>query len=381
MDIFEKYDRVTVKIECNGNTGSGCLYQPDTFEYSYVFTAKHCLEGKQPNISLFTNYDIKINRSRTPHDNKLIRVLDSYTHPTLDIALLKVEYVSELPNIQLSLPIHNSTVAIYGYPNLIQDQRENKQRINCYINYSPEADNKFELTTKENQSTYYSSVNETIEGLSGSGIFMEHQGDLILVGVFSRLKAPDGAYQSLIGKRLDYYNDISIGEMYKLKFSPLNDYSISNFEAEKTHSPLTFYEDDIKEIIIQFSKIVPNFSGFPPVDGINLEEKNTINKLSKSYFLEMIDKHLHYFPKINTFLMDQINNEYLEMYLATVEELQFKIKANRKKYNTFEEIFCELHDYLLHNLPELRGKRRLIFVFLHFMYYNCDIGEKYVKTS
>lgn len=149
---------------------------------------------------------------------------------------------------------------------------------------------------------------------------MEHFEDLILVGVFSRLKSPDGAYQCLIVKRLDNFNELPTEHLLKLNISQISTYSTTPFESKKTHSPLTFYEEDIKDVIIQFSRIVPTFSGFPPLDGINIEEKNIINKLSKSYFLEMNDKHLHYFPKINSFLMDPINTEYLEKYLYKLNE-------------------------------------------------------------
>ena len=45
MDINEKYEQLAVKVKCNGLEGSGCLFQPDSDTFTYVLTAKHCLEG------------------------------------------------------------------------------------------------------------------------------------------------------------------------------------------------------------------------------------------------------------------------------------------------------------------------------------------------
>lgn len=45
-------------------------------------------------------------------------------------------------------------------------------------------------------------------------------------------------------------------------------------------------------------------------------------------------------------------------------------------------IFDAIYNYIVEKVDyKLPFDRGLIWVFLHFMYYNCDIGEKYDKTT
>ncbi|MBV4422782.1 ABC-three component system protein [Clostridium tyrobutyricum] len=145
---------------------------------------------------------------------------------------------------------------------------------------------------------------------------------------------------------------------------------------------ICFYEEDIKSIIIYFSKEIDNICNdiSEDVDFMNiplLEVKNCLNNLSNDYFEDIKEGHMQYFYKIDNFLKDPKNKQYLKMYMDTIAELKFKITSFRKDYDKFERIFIVLYDYTFNNhKDELRLDRNLIFVFLHFMYCNCDIGKK-----
>jgi hypothetical protein len=80
------------------------------------------------------------------------------------------------------------------------------------------------------------------------------------------------------------------------------------------------------------------------------------------------------FHKIETFLKDPANLRYKNYYDNTVSDLQGKIVIKRSEYSDFEELLETLFDYIFENSPGLKDNRKLIRVFLHYMYYNCDIG-------
>lgn len=144
---------------------------------------------------------------------------------------------------------------------------------------------------------------------------------------------------------------------------------------------MRFYEEDIKEIIIFFSNISNEIKETDFVDNtsILIEQKNIINNLSEDYYESIKSKSLPAFNKIHAFLSDPKNEYFVELYQNTVEELQEKICANRHKVDKFQEIFDLLNTYIIErnrNDKTFIRHRNKIVLFLHFMYYNCDIGFK-----
>lgn len=146
---------------------------------------------------------------------------------------------------------------------------------------------------------------------------------------------------------------------------------------------IQFYEKDIQKVIILFAKEIDTIGS--ELDDFycpGIEEKNRINNLSEEYFNYMKMEHLYYFKKIKAFLGDIKNREYLKMYQKTISELQCKIMINKERFSRFEEIFEMLINYVISKgNEELMENRDLLIIFLHFMYWNCDIGDKYDKTS
>ncbi|QZY56665.1 ABC-three component system protein [Crassaminicella profunda] len=155
-------------------------------------------------------------------------------------------------------------------------------------------------------------------------------------------------------------------------------HDIININLREHRKALTFYEEDIKDVIIYFSRNINYIDGnIDDMKKIPLEEKNEINGLSEDYFEIIKEDFMEYFAKIDTFLKDPKNVEYLEMYQGTVGELKHKITIRRKYYEYFEEIFEDLYDYIFkRNKKEIKSEKGIIWVFLHYMYCNCDIGKK-----
>ena len=79
--------------------------------------------------------------------------------------------------------------------------------------------------------------------------------------------------------------------------------------------------------------------------------------------------------------MNPANDVLRDHYDNVADEFNNKITIHRHQFGAFEEVFELLYDEIVAAVPKLREKRRLINVFLHYMYFNCDIGEKDADTN
>ena len=144
--------------------------------------------------------------------------------------------------------------------------------------------------------------------------------------------------------------------------------------------PLEFYEEDIRQVIIEFGKIKDKIDAdkiVAELDCIPIETKNRLNKLGSEYFNNIMKKSYSDFEKISSFLEDPKNSNYKTMYNNTVSDLQDEILIHRDNYSSFELLLNHIYKIILdHNHKPLMNSRRLIRTFLHFMYCNCDIGIK-----
>ena len=110
---------------------------------------------------------------------------------------------------------------------------------------------------------------------------------------------------------------------------------------------------------------------------IDKELKNALNNVDDAYFKDIKDYSLKYFRDIDRFLHDPINSEYLVMYLNTIADLRAYILRNEASYT-----FVQLLESIIEQIvgvdckQDIHKVRALVRVFVHFMYWNCDIGKK-----
>ena len=150
--------------------------------------------------------------------------------------------------------------------------------------------------------------------------------------------------------------------------------------------PLQFYEKDLQEIVIAFSeaKISKEKLGTIQSDLARspIEEKNRLNNLSKTYFDNVLKESFSDFEEIKNFLEDPKNAEYKSKYDNTISDLQEEIIIKRNEYLFFEEVLYHLYKLTLDlNNDQILMKRRLVRVFLHYMYFYCDIGRKVSENA
>jgi len=140
-----------------------------------------------------------------------------------------------------------------------------------------------------------------------------------------------------------------------------------------------FTSFDLRDVIQEFSKQNPELikNLVPPFENcIQIEDKNLKNNLSKDYFEYIKQNSQEYFKQIQHFLIDFKNQEFRDLYYNIVSDLQKFILLNRNDYERFDDLFGIIEEQLMGKSELLAKKRFLLRLFLHFMYFNCDIGIK-----
>jgi hypothetical protein len=113
---------------------------------------------------------------------------------------------------------------------------------------------------------------------------------------------------------------------------------------------------------------------------IDLDEKNELNKLGERYFQHLQTESGPYFEQIRGFLKDPRNEALAAKYDSIVADFNHRVIIRRDAYDRFDEVFEAIYDNLVEQEPTFREKSRLVLTLLHYMYWECDLGEK-VRAS
>ncbi|MFF9600627.1 MULTISPECIES: ABC-three component system protein, partial [Methylobacterium] len=152
---------------------------------------------------------------------------------------------------------------------------------------------------------------------------------------------------------------------------PVNEYA----------KPFDFIPDDMVEVITAVHDAIQMdgtpFSSADDFSAVNKKKlKNKVNRMSDAYYNGVIVNHyMPLFDKMRSFLQNERNREFREIYHDIADELRTKIIKFRDRFDHFEEIIIYLFDIIKTTRPDLRGKRRYVTFLLCYMYDDCDIGE------
>lgn len=170
-----------------------------------------------------------------------------------------------------------------------------------------------------------------------------------------------------------------IGKETIHRFLAQNREIVKLLNLDKFTLPFEFYDKDIRDLIVIFHDTLPDFVNQTSLvlDRPNIETKNQLNNLDKSYYENIILNDLNrYRSQILDFLENPINQDFARYYEETVQELKRVIETNHGKFDDFKNVFDFLTKYLMEKEPEkLKKYRNTIPAFFHFMYYQCDIGK------
>lgn len=205
--IEEQLRHFAVKV----NNGSGCIFQPDSKEYTYVLTVKHNLEvTKGDGVKvLMPVQDIKIYRGNVDGDH-IPDIIGCEVHDTLDLALIVIPYIGETEIfLTHSIPTRDEPLVIYGYPSRLNANAEKRENVRCLCDMQREDQLSTEIRTEQSQYTWEINSQKSLVGFSGCGVFSEINGALVLKGIFPELKDPSGANNKLISIYISNFNSIA----------------------------------------------------------------------------------------------------------------------------------------------------------------------------
>jgi hypothetical protein len=152
----------------------------------------------------------------------------------------------------------------------------------------------------------------------------------------------------------------------------------TNLGFDRYQTPFRINPNDLAEVIQGFHNAIKDGKGpfhcatnFTYVDK---DDKNTINGLTKPYYEYLQQDSLPHFVKIKAFLEDPRNESLRALYHDTADDLKANIVTTRDRFPAFDDVLIYACDMITDGQPDLRGKKRLVRVFLHYMYFDCDIG-------
>ena len=93
---------------------------------------------------------------------------------------------------------------------------------------------------------------------------------------------------------------------------------------------MRFNREDLIKVILDFSNFVKrnlgNRDDTNSLRHLKLEEKNKLNGVSEPYFADLQRHSMPQFDQIRTFLENPRNEEYLDLYRDTAEDLRGRLR-------------------------------------------------------
>jgi len=161
---------------------------------------------------------------------------------------------------------------------------------------------------------------------------------------------------------------------------------VRQYNLHRVHIPFDFSDEEIRDIILAFKEQLPKVENSIKSKSdelkydfshIEKEDKNNKNKLSQEYYQQhILGNSLMEFDKIESFLNDPVNEELKNYYYDTANELKEIISLKREDFDAFEELFVYIYQLIANGVTSLKGAKRHITTFLHYMYVECLIGKK-----
>jgi hypothetical protein len=200
LEIDKKLRLLAVKVSCKNERGSGVLIQPETNEYSYVITARHCIEGDIKTPQEYNPEDIIIEGEIQTDTSIPIKGINCYFHKNeaVDLAIVKIPYIPNLTHLYIENTKFKDECAIYGYPEPLEEEVNERDIIYADVSDNASKAGRIEIKIKDKQESTGQRTSNNIQGFSGSGIF-GLEGEISLYGIFVELKDKYAVYNTYCG--------------------------------------------------------------------------------------------------------------------------------------------------------------------------------------
>ena len=238
-------------------------------------------------------------------------------------------------------------------------------------------------TTEENASCSDSDFISILEKETKKITRLYNRGEIDYYLLFTNRKL--SANQSI--KIKEIFREVKLKDIWICGIESINallvrfPYIVDELKLNVWQYPFRFNAEDLKTLINSVANV------FHPISSQNdqifdfsfpgIRKKNKKNNLSLDFFRDNIQRKAYkYFKDIDSFLKSEGNVEERKKYENITFESQGKMHLLKQQYDKFENILVYLFDFIIARKPELTSQRYLVWVFLYYMYCNCDIGTK-----
>ncbi|WP_448698130.1 ABC-three component system protein [Mucilaginibacter sp. AW1-3] len=175
------------------NSGSGCLIQPLSEDYSYVLTARHNIANAGGALNILQRAILIDPNTWQMADipfAALVLGTNYFPHPQYDIALIKIGRLPGLDNIYRTDQIDQQVYHLTGYPDTrrLANPNQSQEWYRCDSNLTI-----FGSNNGAREAQIPGNPDQTeVEGQSGGPILFEREGKILLVGIEIRMAAAVG---------------------------------------------------------------------------------------------------------------------------------------------------------------------------------------------
>lgn len=152
---------------------------------------------------------------------------------------------------------------------------------------------------------------------------------------------------------------------------------------DKLRSPILFVPEDLRDVIqalhVQRRALPSAFDSEHDFrDYPGLPAKNAVNGLSAPYYAYIQENSLPHFYAVEQFLKNPRNEMQKGQYHAVADELKGQLIVHREIFKSFDEALETVYNLVHERCPEIQGAahRSLLKIMIHYMYVNCEIGQK-----
>ncbi len=150
---------------------------------------------------------------------------------------------------------------------------------------------------------------------------------------------------------------------------------------DKLRSPIQFVPEDLRDVILALHshrQSLPvafdsehDFRNYPGLDA-----KNEINGLTPAYDAYIKENSMPHFHDIENFLKNPRNETLKKQYHTVADELKGQLIVHRERFTNFDDALETLYNLIHERCPEIQPVRRIVKIVIHYMYVNCEIGQK-----
>ncbi len=207
--------------------------------------------------------------------------------------------------------------------------------------------------------------------------------------LFSNRKLP-GIQFNRIMKRISRECDIPESNIGIIDYEQLQSYCNAYSDYLKKQD---FYPANNAPLIVSpdlLSKVIESMSiALNSVDGkeidtniarLNFEEKNKLNRVSKTYEEYINRYYLSHYQSIFLFISHPSNLEMRKKYMEAASELHSKYLVRFDEGTEFSAIMDWLVSYLMRADYVLKHNSELTRALVFYMYFSCDVGIKHADS-